>query len=178
MRGGNKTGARKDLVGISPALGRGRCAWSGANVLVYESELVLLQPLSMGRCAMSLPCLLDMAAPPQSRIGTLAHRGPVGHLAGTGARTVRRVRRNDLGVLPIFRNTRPIRTLPLSADPLQQEAHHPRDSARKKWFDLGMHRIATCLNGSVFLTELLAPQPSGMSRGARASPRPRTAGRT
>src|SRR6266849_7486539 len=42
---------------------------------------------------------------PYSRIGTLAHRGPVGHLAGTGARTVRRVRRNDLGVLPILRNT-------------------------------------------------------------------------
>jgi len=35
---------------------------------------------------MSLPWLLDDGAPPESRIGTLAHRGPVGHLAGTGAR--------------------------------------------------------------------------------------------
>jgi hypothetical protein len=57
---------------------------------------------------MTLPCLLDMAHPlfRDPRIGTLAHRGPVGHLAGTAARTVRRVRRNDLTVLSFLANAR------------------------------------------------------------------------
>jgi hypothetical protein len=41
-----------------------------------------------------------------ARIGTLAHRGLVGHLAGTGARTVRRVRRNSLTLLSLRANTR------------------------------------------------------------------------
>src|SRR6267143_7002771 len=42
------------LVGTLPALGLGRCAWSGADVLVYESQSVFVQPPSMGRSAMSL----------------------------------------------------------------------------------------------------------------------------
>jgi hypothetical protein len=33
------------------------------------------------------------------------HGGPVEHLVGTRARTVLRVRRNVIGVLPIFTNT-------------------------------------------------------------------------
>jgi hypothetical protein len=57
-------------------------------------------------CAMRLPWLLDNGAPPRSRIRALAHRGPVGHLAGTAARAVRRVRRNVASVLPIPSRTR------------------------------------------------------------------------
>ena len=52
---------------------------------------------------MNLTCLLD-TEPPLSQIGTLAHWGPGGHLAGTEARTVRRVRRNDLSVLSFVAN--------------------------------------------------------------------------
>jgi hypothetical protein len=55
---------------------------------------------------MSLPCLLDTAAPPHARMGhETVHGGPVEHLVGTRARTVLRVRRNALGVLPILTNT-------------------------------------------------------------------------
>ena len=55
---------------------------------------------------MSLPCLLDMAAPPHAQLlHETVHGGPVEHLVGTGARTVLRVRRNVLGVLPILTNT-------------------------------------------------------------------------
>src|SRR2546425_10287205 len=53
-------------------------------------------------------------------------RGPVEHLADTRARTVLRVRRNVLGVLPIRRNTRAssIRSLPPQIRSMQP-AHHP-----------------------------------------------------
>ena len=55
---------------------------------------------------MSLPCLLDMAAPPHAQLlHETVHGGPVEHLVGTRARTVLRVRRNALGVLPILTNT-------------------------------------------------------------------------
>ena len=55
---------------------------------------------------MSLPCLLDMAAPPHAQLlHETVHGGPVEHLVGTGARTVLRVRRNASGVLPILPNT-------------------------------------------------------------------------
>ena len=55
---------------------------------------------------MSMPCLLDMAAPPHAQLlHETVHGGPVEHLVGTKARTVLRVRRNVLGVLPILTNT-------------------------------------------------------------------------
>src|SRR6266849_6203243 len=51
-------------------------------------------------------CSLDMT-PPFAGDETV-RGGPVEHLAGTRARTVLRVRRNVLGVLPILSNTRSI----------------------------------------------------------------------
>ena len=55
---------------------------------------------------MSLPCLLNMAAPPHAQLlHETVHGVPVEHLVGTGARTVLRVRRNASGVLPIRTNT-------------------------------------------------------------------------
>ena len=55
---------------------------------------------------MSSPCLLDMAAPPHAQLlHETVHGGPVEHLVGTKARTVLRVLRNVLGVLPILTNT-------------------------------------------------------------------------
>ena len=55
---------------------------------------------------MSLPRLLNMAAPPHAQLlHETVHGGPVEHLVGTKARTVLRVRRNTLGVLPILTNT-------------------------------------------------------------------------
>src|SRR5256885_16409503 len=52
----------------------------------------------------------------------VVRRGPVEHLAGTRARTVLRVRRNVLGVLPILTNTRAYSAPPL---PLQIRSIHP-----------------------------------------------------
>jgi hypothetical protein len=66
-----------------------------------------VQPSSRGRYAMSLPCLLDMTHPLVRGGHETVHGGPGEHLAGTGARTVLRVLRNVLGVLPILTNTRP-----------------------------------------------------------------------
>jgi hypothetical protein len=65
------------------------------------------------------------------------HGGPVEHLAGARARTVLRVRRNVVGVLPILRNTRARSVGSLSPQiPFMQTVHHPRTSERRKWFDL------------------------------------------
>jgi len=77
-------------------------------------------------------CLLDMT-PPFAGDETV-RGGPVEHLAGTRARTVLRVRRNVLGVLPILRNTRPVRSACSMQIRSMQTAHHPRCSARKKWW--------------------------------------------
>jgi hypothetical protein len=78
-------------------------------------------------------CSLDMT-PPFTGDETV-RGGPVEHHAGTRARTMLRVRRNVLGVLPILTNTRAYSAPPL---PVQirsiHPAHHPRSSARKKWW--------------------------------------------
>jgi hypothetical protein len=95
-------------------------------------------------------CLLDMT-PPFAGDETV-RGGPVEHLAGTRARTVLRVRRNVLGVLPILRNTRAYSAPPL---PMQirsmQTAHHPRSSARKMWrTSRGMRDFCRSANGSAY----------------------------
>ena len=65
--------------------------------------------------------------------GETVRGGPVEHLAGTRARTVLRVRRNVLGVLPILSNTRAYSVLSLPRQiRSMQPAHHLRTSARKK----------------------------------------------
>src|SRR2546428_4054384 len=95
--------------------------------------------------------------------------GPVEHLAGTRARTVLRVRRNVLGVLPILRNTRArsVRSLTLQIRSMQA-ALHPGSSARKKWFDLARYEgSAACANGTALGARRIA---TSVSMGPSAQP--------
>src|SRR5438132_2419734 len=115
----------------SPAVQRDLRLRHAGVVLVDEPQVLFVQALIDEGPGQARFCWLD-TTPPFAGDETV-RGGPVEHLAGTRARTVLRVRRNVLGVLPILSNTRAYSVLSLPRQiRSMQPAHHLRTSARKK----------------------------------------------